>query len=249
MYLLADLVIILVFLIGSAILGFLLGRRSFRGQTDQLQAQLQDRQRVITDMKTKLDRCTAKRVALERELTDVRTHLSGQGIDTATVERRTPTPSEAMPTARTDASSRTRVPTASPPEADQVRDSPGQRFREQRSTARQTSRSAPSSAKAAKLSKPRSKHDDALQRVRDRVGHINFDRIGTAEARQRDDLKEIKGIGIFIEKKLNALGIYTFEQIARFNEEDQQTVNEAIEFFPGRVARDEWVAQARELKK
>ena len=245
MYLFADLVIILVFLIGSAVLGFLLGRRSFRGQIDHLLEQLQDRQQVATDMKRKLNRCTAKRVALEQELTEVRTHLSGQGIDADMIENRATSAAEATSSARASAPL-SYVSTTTPRPSDTVRASPGQRFRRPSSL---KNHPAPSSTPASPPApKAPSKQDEVLQRVGARSHKINFDRIGTAEARDRDDLKEIKGIGIFIEKKLNALEIYTFAQIARFNEEDQKVVNAAIEFLPGRVARDEWVPQARELE-
>jgi hypothetical protein len=65
----------------------------------------------------------------------------------------------------------------------------------------------------------------------------------------KDDLQIIKGIGPFIEEKLNALGIYMFVQIARMTPELEEEVNVAIEFFPGRVKRDEWARQAKELSK
>jgi len=65
----------------------------------------------------------------------------------------------------------------------------------------------------------------------------------------KDDLQVIKGIGPFIEEKLNALGIYMFVQIARMTSELEEDVNVAIEFFPGRVKRDEWARQAKELSK
>lgn len=63
----------------------------------------------------------------------------------------------------------------------------------------------------------------------------------------KDDLQVIKGIGPFIEEKLNALGIYMFVQIARMTPDLEEEVNVAIEFFPGRVKRDEWVKQANQL--
>ena len=66
---------------------------------------------------------------------------------------------------------------------------------------------------------------------------------------EANDLTSISGIGGWIEKKLNALDIYTFKQIANFNSEDIETVSEAIEFFPGRIERDEWVHQAKDLLK
>lgn len=86
-----------------------------------------------------------------------------------------------------------------------------------------------------------------LERIKAKASSINFDRIGRATADLKDDLKLIKGIGKFIEEKLNALGIYTFKQIANFTEEDEEIVNKAIEFFPGRIKRDKWKEQAEKL--
>ncbi len=92
-----------------------------------------------------------------------------------------------------------------------------------------------------------SKEDEALNRIKAKAEKVDFARIGIANEENKDDLKLIKGIGPFIEKKLNALGIYTFKQIANFNEEDKDIVNEAIEFFPGRIKRDDWVGQAKDF--
>jgi predicted flap endonuclease-1-like 5' DNA nuclease len=63
----------------------------------------------------------------------------------------------------------------------------------------------------------------------------------------KDDLKKINGIGPFIERKLNDLGIYTFEQVSKFDEELIEQITDAIEFFPGRIVRDNWVEQAKAL--
>lgn len=93
------------------------------------------------------------------------------------------------------------------------------------------------------------KKDEVLNRIREKAKNINFERIGKANEGEKDDLKEIKGIGPFIEDKLNALGISTFKQIANFTDEDDDLVNDAIEFFPGRVKRDDWKGQAKELMK
>ena len=65
----------------------------------------------------------------------------------------------------------------------------------------------------------------------------------------RDDLQTIKGVGPFIEEKLNALGITTFRQVANMTPELEDQVNTAIEFFPGRVRRDKWAKQAEEFDK
>ncbi len=91
--------------------------------------------------------------------------------------------------------------------------------------------------------------DAELVGIRDQAHRINYERIGKASAGQADDLKQIKGVGPTIEKKLNALGIYTFGQIASFTREDEHTVGEIIAFFPGRIERDEWVKQAETLQQ
>lgn len=91
------------------------------------------------------------------------------------------------------------------------------------------------------------KKDELLDRIRARKSKIYYDRIGIASENEADDLTEISGIGKWINEKLNALAIFTFKQISKFNEEDVEEVTEAIEFFPGRIERDEWIYQAKEL--
>lgn len=93
------------------------------------------------------------------------------------------------------------------------------------------------------------KKEAALNRIRAKNTKIYFDRIGIAQKHEADNLTIINGIGGWIEEKLNTLGIFTFRQIANFNEEDVEIVTEAIEFFPERIERDEWVSQAQELVK
>ena len=72
-------------------------------------------------------------------------------------------------------------------------------------------------------------------------------KIPAAKAEEKDDLTMIKGIGSFIEKKLNGLGIYTFEQVSKFDHDFIEKITDAIEFFPGRIERDDWVGQATRL--
>jgi len=86
-----------------------------------------------------------------------------------------------------------------------------------------------------------------FKRISDRKESIFYDRIGVATKEQADDLTRISGIGGWIQKKLNALDIYTFLQISKLNKEDVNTLTEAIEYFPGRIERDEWILQAKEL--
>lgn len=65
----------------------------------------------------------------------------------------------------------------------------------------------------------------------------------------RDDLKLIHGIGPSIEKKLNALGIYSFRQISEFTPRTIDEITDTIKFFPGRIERDKWVSQARNFEE
>lgn len=68
--------------------------------------------------------------------------------------------------------------------------------------------------------------------------------ISPALPSQKDDLQQIQGIGPFIEKQLNDLGIYTYAQIAGLDEPLIEQLTAAIQFFPGRIAKDNWVGQA-----
>lgn len=88
-----------------------------------------------------------------------------------------------------------------------------------------------------------------LNRIRSRASEVNFDRIGRAAASDANDLKDIVGVGPFLERKLHAIGIYTFRQVSNFTKEDVDKINDIVEFFPGRIERDNWVGQAADLDK
>lgn len=94
-----------------------------------------------------------------------------------------------------------------------------------------------------------SEDEKKLEALNAKIARINFGRIGYATEADKDDLKLVKGIGPFIEQKLNSIGIYTFRQIANFTPEDVDRVTDAIEFFPGRIERDNWITQADEFAK
>ena len=85
--------------------------------------------------------------------------------------------------------------------------------------------------------------EDAKTKFQAAIGN----QIAKASPEERDDLKQINGIGPFIEEKLNDLGIYTFEQLSQLDEEMVEVLTTAIEFFPGRIDRDDWVGQADRL--
>jgi len=65
-------------------------------------------------------------------------------------------------------------------------------------------------------------------------------------AGQFDDLKRIRGVGVLIEKKLNSLGVASYEQIANWTGADIDRINQILD-FKGRIERENWVEQARIL--
>jgi len=77
---------------------------------------------------------------------------------------------------------------------------------------------------------------------------LNFDSFGYADHDNKDDLTQIMGIGPYIEQKLNEIGICNYAQISKLKETDIRIVTELIDFFPGRIERDNWVGQAKALK-
>jgi branched-chain amino acid transport system ATP-binding protein len=64
----------------------------------------------------------------------------------------------------------------------------------------------------------------------------------------KDDLKRIKGIGPVNEGKLNKNGIRTFAQIAAWKKADVVEAERYLE-FDGRIARENWVGQAKTLAR
>ena len=61
-----------------------------------------------------------------------------------------------------------------------------------------------------------------------------------------DDLKKLSGVGPALEKKLHDAGVTSFAQIAAWTEADVAAIDEQLS-FKGRIEREGWIAQAREL--
>ena len=67
-----------------------------------------------------------------------------------------------------------------------------------------------------------------------------------AKNNQPDDLTTIKGIGPVLNKKLNGLGIFHFEQIAELTRKNIEWIDGYLS-FKGRIDREEWVEQAKAI--
>ena len=64
----------------------------------------------------------------------------------------------------------------------------------------------------------------------------------------RDKLQAIKGIGPAIEKTLNEMGIFRFQQIADMSEYDIDRVAQRLKGLRSRIYREDWIGQARDLR-
>ncbi len=64
----------------------------------------------------------------------------------------------------------------------------------------------------------------------------------------RDRLQAIKGIGPAIEKTLNEMGIFSFQQVAEMSEYDIDRVAKRLKGFHSRIYREDWIGQARDLR-
>jgi large subunit ribosomal protein L21 len=69
-----------------------------------------------------------------------------------------------------------------------------------------------------------------------------------AKAAGADDLKQLSGVGPALEKKLHAAGVTTFAQVAAWTEADVAAMDEQLS-FKGRIEREGWIEQAKELAK
>ena len=64
----------------------------------------------------------------------------------------------------------------------------------------------------------------------------------------RDKLQAIKGIGPAIEKTLNEMGIFRFQQIADMSEYDIDRIAKRLKGLRSRIYREDWLGQARDLR-
>ena len=64
-----------------------------------------------------------------------------------------------------------------------------------------------------------------------------------------DDLKLISGVGPKLEKTLNTIGIYSFDQVSKMTDKEYDLLDSLLDSFKGRAKRDDWAGQAKNLKK
>ena len=72
--------------------------------------------------------------------------------------------------------------------------------------------------------------------------------LGNPRPTGKDDLKEIEGIDKDMENKLNALGIFHIEQIAKWTEKNVDWIEEYFS-IDNRVIEEKWVEKAKIIIK
>ena len=100
----------------------------------------------------------------------------------------------------------------------------------------------PKAQKAATKAKAEPK---AAKPKAEKAKPVGLVRLKAPRKGRADDLKEIEGIGPALEKTVNGLGFFHFDQIAAWTEADIALVDAEMKTFKGRITRDRWVEQAR----
>ncbi|MCO4817984.1 MAG: DUF3341 domain-containing protein [Bacteroidetes bacterium] len=104
---------------------------------------------------------------------------------------------------------------------------------------------APAKPKAKAKAAPKSEELSEEQKT-EKLGLLKSI-VGEGSIDQKDDLKEISGVGPVYEEKLNSIGIFTFEQVSKLTPESIKAIEELTKYFPGKIEREDWVSQAKNL--
>lgn len=104
-------------------------------------------------------------------------------------------------------------------------------------------------AEAFKLSKINTKiiSEQALDLFKNKYQKLLVEHLDFSNYKSKNDLKQIAGIGDLLEGKLNQIGVFTFHQLANLNEKYVDLLTVLIDYFNGRIERDNWKEQAEKL--
>ncbi len=105
-------------------------------------------------------------------------------------------------------------------------------------------------AKTAKSGGAKTKVAKASEKASDGGGRVDEARgmVYDSAPPEVDNLEVINGVGPVLAEKLNSIGVYRFEQIAKWSERNVQEFDELLS-FKGRIEREEWIKQAKALHK
>ena len=105
--------------------------------------------------------------------------------------------------------------------------------------------------KAAEKSAGKAQDQDKAQEKKAKAAKAAAEDVKAAKAASAgaeggDDLSLLSGVGPALEKKLREAGITTFKQIAELTPEQARELNDKLK-LGGRIEREEWIEQAKEL--
>lgn len=103
----------------------------------------------------------------------------------------------------------------------------------------------PKAAKGTAKAKAEPKPKTAKPKAATAAAPAGLVRLKAPRKGKADDLKEIEGIGPALEKLVNEMGFFHFDQIAAWTAADVALVDAEMKTFKGRITRDKWVEQAR----
>lgn len=98
---------------------------------------------------------------------------------------------------------------------------------------------------AEKLAETPAKETSAKETPAEETG--GFEKLKKPDG-EADDLKVLTGVGPVLEKTLNEFGIFHYRQIAALKKAEIAEIDEALN-FKGRIERDDWIKQSKELAK
>jgi predicted flap endonuclease-1-like 5' DNA nuclease len=107
--------------------------------------------------------------------------------------------------------------------------------------------SAPAPVIEKPVKKAAAKEDDLTDEQKTEKLSLLKSVVGEGSADSKDDLKEISGVGPVYEEKLNSIGIFTFAQVAKLTPDAIKAIEELTKYFPGKIEREDWVSQAKNL--
>jgi predicted flap endonuclease-1-like 5' DNA nuclease len=94
------------------------------------------------------------------------------------------------------------------------------------------------------LDTPEKTKDPVIKTIAEDGGTPAF--LNAPRGGKADDLKRIKGIGKVLEGILFEQGVFHFEQIASWSDENAKWMDTFMK-FPGRIEREQWRKQAKQL--
>lgn len=103
--------------------------------------------------------------------------------------------------------------------------------------------------KSARTAKPRAAGLDAAMGRTKEASQSGTPLLSRPRGGKGDDLKLIIGVGPVLEKLMNGIGVWHFDQVAAWKAADIALVDSKMGSFRGRITRDGWVKQARLLAK